>query len=151
MMHLQAGSLTSHGDGYMRRIVHGHPRADAHGRVLEHVLIAENALGKPLPEKAVVHHHDEDGTNNANTNLVICEDQAYHVFIHARLRVLRAHGDPDSDKICSTCQTVRIKHLFTKNASCWDGLHAECRFCKYPREAERKRRRRAEKREAIPA
>ena len=128
--------------------VEEHPRKHK-GVVQEHIIIAERALGRLLPPAAVIHHVDGNGRNNAPSNLVICEDQAYHMILHARQRVMDAHGDPDSDKICSTCQVVRIKHLFTRNASCWDGLHPECRFCKYPREAERKRRRRAERREAV--
>lgn len=57
----------------------------------EHVLLAEKAIGRPLPPGAVVHHVDRDGTNN-NTkspwNLVVCPDQRYHMLIHSRSRAL---------------------------------------------------------------
>lgn len=57
----------------------------------EHVIMAEKALGKPLPEGALVHHVDQDGTNN-NTkspwNLIVCPDQKYHLMLHARARAL---------------------------------------------------------------
>ena len=42
---------------------------------------AASALGRPLPDRVVVHHHD-----GAPSTLVICPDQAYHMMIHARMR-----------------------------------------------------------------
>lgn len=72
----------------------------------EHVAVAERALGRPLPAGAIVHHVDHDRSNNANTNLVICHDQAYHQLLHALERVLRAGGRPFLDKICGRCKAV---------------------------------------------
>lgn len=57
-------------------------------RQYEHILVAEKALGKPLPRGAIVHHIDENKSHNANTNLVICPDQSYHMLIHKRMRDL---------------------------------------------------------------
>lgn len=57
-----------------------------------HRLRAEAALGHPLPEGAVVHH--ANGTTSDDSPLVICQDQAYHLLLHARMRDLalrRAH------------------------------------------------------------
>lgn len=56
-----------------------------------HRVIAERALGKPLPRGAVVHHHDGDRKLNDGT-LVICENQAYHMLIERRTRALAACG-----------------------------------------------------------
>lgn len=131
-------------DGYLMRYVPAHPLANDKGYVLDHVLVAEKALGHYLPPKAVVHHVDESRDINERGNLVICENQAYHMILHARQRVLNAGGDPDTDKICSRCQTVKIKHSFCANASAWDGLHPDCRPCKRIRENERVERRRQE-------
>lgn len=61
-----------------------HPRAHR-GHVREHVLLAEKALAKALPPKAVVHHHTRD-------QLVICQDNTYHFFLHQRTRALHACG-----------------------------------------------------------
>jgi hypothetical protein len=54
-------------------------------RVYEHIAVAEKALGKPLPNGAVVHHMNEDPLDNFTPfNLVICPNQAYHLLLHRR-------------------------------------------------------------------
>jgi hypothetical protein len=83
-----------------------HPRASASGCVSEHILVAEQALGRLLPIGAVVHHHDRNPRNNANRNLVICQDSAYHALLHLRMRVLAAGGDPNTQRVCGTCKRV---------------------------------------------
>jgi len=68
----------------------------------EHVLVAERALGHILPRSAVIHHVDEQKSNNAAGNLVICQDQAYHNLIHRRQRALDACGDASAIR-CGYC------------------------------------------------
>ena len=94
------------------------PRTRSGGVIYEHTLKAEKAIGRPLPPKAEVHHVDGDGYNNANTNLVICQDHAYHWLLHARARTLRAGGDPNTQQLCEGCNTVKdLLTGFKKNAS----------------------------------
>lgn len=88
--------------GYVMIYAPESAHADKRGYVLEHVRMAELALGKPLPEGAEVHHFDENRSNNVRGNLVLCQDRAYHQHLHARQRALAACGNP-SAKRCHLC------------------------------------------------
>lgn len=127
--------------GYTRVLLPEHPRAHHHyGYVLEHILIAEKALGKPLPSKACVHHHDLNRTNNTNGNLVICENTQYHTILHARMRLLQAVADPDREFLCTKCGKIKLLTDFYTLHSRWNGRMTMCKACcaaKYRDEAVR--------------
>lgn len=76
----------------------------ANGRRTEllHRVVAEMALGRPLPKGAIVHHIDGDKLNNFSSNLLVCPDQAYHKLIHQRADALKACGHADWLK-CKFC------------------------------------------------
>lgn len=88
--------------GYILVLAKDHPRANRDGYVPAHILVVEKTLGHFLQARAVVHHVDGNVSNNAPTNLVVCEDQAYHLLLHQRLRAFRACGDPSALK-CDRC------------------------------------------------
>lgn len=74
------------GAGYIVITRNGRP-------IYEHVYLAELALGKPLPKGAVVHHMNEDKTDNFTPfNLVVCPDQSYHALLHKRMREYAEKG-----------------------------------------------------------
>ncbi len=106
--------------------------------VREHVTIAEKAFGGKLPNGASIHHHDENKTNNANTNLVICESNAYHRILHTNMRILAAGGNPFIQKICSSCREVKDRSSFGRVARNGDGLSCYCKNCSRRRNAENK-------------
>lgn len=125
------GGVISHGDGYVRRLDRSHPRADVTtGYVLEHIVVAEKALGHPLPPRAEVHHMDENKSNNAGSNLVICPDREYHMLLHARLRIRQAGGNPNTEKICSLCRRLLPFERFTVDRHHHGGLGHRCRDCR---------------------
>lgn len=116
-------------DGYRRFCVGGKWK-------LEHVLIAEKALGKPLPYGVVVHHVNETKLDNQNTNLVVCPDNAYHRLIHKRMTALEACGHADWLK-CEYCHQYDVPENFYRRPNRQGvGFHRSC-HAKY--EAERKR------------
>lgn len=54
----------------------------------EHRLVVEKAMGKPLPDYAIVHHLNEKKWDNRNNNLVVCPNDDYHKLLHRRTREL---------------------------------------------------------------
>lgn len=103
---------------------HGYRLIRKNGRQnREHVLVAEQALGHPLPPGAVVHHVDLDKTNNTPTNLVVCPDDAYHALLHQRQRALDA-GAPAHWRRCAYCkQYDEPDRLYIKNTMVY---HVDC-------------------------
>lgn len=93
-----------------------------------HRLRAEKALGRPLPRGVVVHH--ADGSTADDAPLVICQDNAYHMLLHRRMRVKAFGGNPSTDAICCFCQKAKSFEAFTKARTTHNGLSSVCRDCK---------------------
>jgi hypothetical protein len=91
--------------------------------VLESRLFVERLLKLVLPKEAVIHHVDGNPCNNAASNLVICQDRAYHLFLHQRMRAYRACGHAGWRK-CKYCkQYDDPKNLFVARRGVY---HRDC-------------------------
>lgn len=109
--------------------VNAHGYRNFAGR-LEHIAVAEKALGKTLPSGAIVHHMDYNKTNNAPRNLLVCS-RAYHRIIHQRTDAYNACGHADWRK-CSICGEYSPKEALSGfGATGTSGYHNACRREKY--------------------
>jgi len=90
--------------GYVMILMRDYPRASTKGLVAEHILMAEQTLGKQLPKTADVHHVNENRADNSKGNLVICQSRKYHILLHMRMKSMKATGRPDMH-CCSECKT----------------------------------------------
>jgi hypothetical protein len=138
------GGRQKSGNGRYMCVAHGHPRADDRGRVLEYVLVAERASGKLLPKGVVVHHVNSDPSDSSPRNLVICEDQGYHLLLHRRQRALRACGHADWFR-CRYCRQWGPKDSMYVNLRPTQGpltYHRACHAVAAAVVRERKRTRR---------
>lgn len=116
-------------DGYVTVMIPGHPRA-SNGRVLEHVLVVETLLGRPLPTGAVIHHVG-DLTDNGPGRLVVLQNQTEHLALHCRLRVLKAGGNPWTQRMCVYCRcALDVSQFYVLKRG---RLSSHCRQCRKDR------------------
>lgn len=96
-------------------------------RKVEARLIAERLIGRTLPTKAIIHHANEDGTDNRPENLVVCPDEAYHNLLHTRMRAQAATGDPNKRR-CLLCKEwdLPTNMQWKKNAYAGSYRHSKC-------------------------
>lgn len=111
------GTGTMVSSGYVGCVIGGK-------RVFAHTIVAELALGKPLPKGAVVHHVDGDKTNNERSNLVICENSAYHTLLHTRKKAYDATGDVEKRR-CNVCGSFDGIENMKKYGRHY--VHSECK------------------------
>lgn len=124
------GGRNINSKGYIEIKCEGHPRANK-GYVLEHILVAEKALGKQLPPGAEVHHANEIKTDNRPLNLVICPNTGYHNMLHKRINAKKKCGHADWLK-CFYCGDYNAPEEMYVNPK-GRGIHRKCR-AKYERE-----------------
>lgn len=63
-----------------------HHRAKSNGYVREHILVAEQCLGRELADGEVIHHINEDKRDNRPENLVVFNSHPDHMKYHWMLR-----------------------------------------------------------------
>jgi len=93
------GGRTHHARGYIWILRPDHPYADANSHILEHRLVMEEHLGRFLKPEEVVHHINEDVSDNRRENLMLFPSNAEHTKFHRRMRksALNRDGDESDD------------------------------------------------------
>ncbi len=72
-----------HSAGYILTYVPNHPRANCKGYVQKSLLVAEECLNRKLKLDELVHHIDNNKTNNAPSNLLVLT-RSKHSKLHVR-------------------------------------------------------------------
>jgi len=127
-----------HFKGQPARFIVGHPTKNLPHKdyryqridgvvIAEHRVRAAKALGRPLPKGVEVHH--VDGTRGPESQLVICPNRAYHLLLHARMRIQKAGGNPNSDSICVMCKRLKPRSEFSPHSKKVFGVAENCRAC----------------------
>lgn len=89
---LPVGARNVDSDGYVRIKV----EVGAGRWKLEHLIVVERRIGRPLALREIVHHINGDRSDNRSDNLFLCRDRAHHNAVHrsqdAALRRLLSAG-----------------------------------------------------------
>jgi hypothetical protein len=94
----KGGSYIEPDKGYRMVRKPDHPRARANGYVLEHILVAELILGRPLKPEEEVHHKNRDRADNRPDNLHIYANHLEHWMDEHYVGVARARDVANSKK-----------------------------------------------------
>ena len=118
------GGEYHHSSGRILLYRPNHPRAGQTGYVFRSLLVAEKALGRPVPVSVIIHHIDSNVGDDSPYNLVICQDTAYHWLLHVRQRAYNACGNANYRK-CIICKKYDAVYNLRKNqyVSGWEYRH----------------------------
>lgn len=102
---------------YKRIYKPNHPTANKCGLMREHRYFAELKLNRLLKPEEVVHHIDEDKSNNSFDNLIVFKSESDHAAFHKGCKAV-LDGDvywcPDKlekKKLCPVCTKYYISYV----------------------------------------
>lgn len=82
--HSWKGGIVKHTKGYILIKKSDHPRRDKRGYVFEHIIVAEEKIGRRLNPNECVHHINEIKNDNRPNNLQIMTISE-HMRLHAKM------------------------------------------------------------------
>lgn len=102
--------------------------------IFTHREIAAAILGRPLRKDEIVHHINENTSDNNPDNLEITT-RAMHAKIHAPDKPQHRPENTDTHKRCPDCLNTLLRSDFWKSRRSYDGLCVYCIDCSKQRRA----------------
>lgn len=112
-------------NGYVYKYAPDHPNKTKLGYVMEHRMIVESVIDGLLADTVDVHHVDGNRSNNNKSNLVACENRAYHMVLHQRDRAYKNCGNAGWLK-CGYCGKYSPKQDLYIHSGGTCGYHRSC-------------------------
>ena len=114
-------------DGYVEVYAPGHPRA-IRSYIKEHILVMEEALCRYILPTEVIHHIDNDKTNNHPSNLMLFTSNGEHIMYHTKLRAFDACGNYNWIKChhCKNYDDPKNLHTYKNKKGVTVGYHNKC-------------------------
>lgn len=98
------GGIYTNNKGYVFIYSPNHPNKNKDGYVLEHRLNMEKKIGRLLTSKEVIHHKNENPSDNRIKNLKLCKDEIEHRRIHAGYKKINKKWF----KLCKVCKKYLV-------------------------------------------
>ncbi len=127
------GGKTKTEKGYIQTLMPNHPHANPKGYVREHIIIAEEILGRPLLDKEEPHHINETKDDNRKENILVCKNHKEHMMLHVQLRALKFNNNLASRKCCICKKWDSFDNLSIckrKSGGTHSYFHAKCNSIK---------------------
>lgn len=108
--------VTGHtGGGYIKELAPNNPNADASGYVLQHRLVMEQVIGRPLERHERVHHKNGDRQDNRPENL--------ELWVGVERSKKDPHGVRLVDKVIDMLSSLQQHELLLVQMALEDKLH----------------------------
>jgi hypothetical protein len=105
------GGRTVASNGYVMVLKPTHPRAHINGYVYEHIIVAEEKLGRPLEPGELPHHLNGDKADNRPENIEVLPSRLHHGAAHRKRTDLRVPGEANPTISCACgCGGLFLKY-----------------------------------------
>ena len=110
--------VTGHtGGGYIKELAPEHPNADASGYVLQHRLVMEQVIGRPLEKHERIHHKNGDRQDNRPENL--------ELWVGANRSKKDPHGVRLVDQVIDMISSLKSDELLRLKQAVEDKLYEQ--------------------------